>query len=195
MQIIYRKKTASEIKFNFQSGFSATCLDHISQCNDMHKARERIRKRQEDGMTIAEQLSKCAKLPAGNIVKAGTNRLGKTILDLIIERLNMKERELQKKIETERQEWTKTLHKALEFLKTEKPKDELTVKEHEIVLQSLRRNKTEKIPTRKQDLIALFDDWKDRTQILVPEWGDNCACDDDAEKSIRRWMMNLMLTD
>ena len=69
------------------------------------------------------------------------------------------------------------------------------MKECEIVLRSLRRNKTEKIPKRKQDLVSLLNDWKDRTPIPITEWGDNCACDDDAEKSIRRWMMNLMLTD
>ena len=43
----------------------------------MHEARERIRKRQEEEMAIAERLNTCAKLSAGKIVKAGTNSLGK----------------------------------------------------------------------------------------------------------------------
>ena len=42
---------------------------------------------------------------------------------------------------------------------------------------------TEKIPKRKQDLIALFDDRKDRALIPIAAWGGNCTCDDDAEEN------------
>ena len=75
------------------------------------------------------------------------------------------------------------LHKALKFLKTEKPKYGWMVKECEIVLHSSRRNKTENIPKRKQDLIALFDYWKDRTPITVTERGVNYTYDDDTEEN------------
>ena len=109
----------------------------------------------------------------------------------MIERRKMKERELQKKIDAERQGWAKEFRKASECLKTKKPKHGWTAKEHDFFLYSLCRNKTEKIPKRKKDLIALFDDWKDDIPIPIEEWGGNCAFNDDTEENDETMVDNL----
>ena len=82
----------------------------------MYEARDRVRKCQEEGTTIAEWSNKCAKSSAGNIMKAGTNRLGK-VIHWMIELRKMKEREQHKKINNERQEWAKAMHKESGFIK------------------------------------------------------------------------------
>ena len=94
----------------------------------------------------------------------------------------MKESERKKKIDAECLDWAKVLQKALEFLKTEKPKYRWTAKECEIILRYLRRNNSENITKRNQYIIFLFDDWKDRAPIAIADWGGNFVCDDDAEE-------------
>ena len=45
------------------------------------------------------------------------------------------------------------------------------MKDHVVVLSSLRRTKTEHVPKRKQELIDLFAAWRDKTPIPLTELG------------------------
>lgn len=51
-----KKNDAAYAKFNLNSSFSSMCLDRITQEEDMHAARERIRKRQKDCITFKNRL-------------------------------------------------------------------------------------------------------------------------------------------
>ena len=95
--------------FNFSEGFSSTFLDKIIQQNDLHDARERIQKRKNYGSRIKDRIEKTPKLTAGDLVKAGTNRLGKEICQLKIERREEKGRIEKQKRDSIREEWQKVL--------------------------------------------------------------------------------------
>jgi len=91
--------------FNFSEGFSSTCFDKILQHTNLHNARECIMKCQNDSIIIKDRLAKLTKLSAGNLVKAGTNRLGKDIYQLMVERREKKERTNKQKLNLICKEW------------------------------------------------------------------------------------------
>ena len=81
----------------------------------------------------------------------------------------MRERRIEKehiereKLNALRQEWTKILADASEFLSKNKPESHWTVPEHKVVLKSSCRDETEKIPAKKKDLINSYQTWKEAT--------------------------------
>ena len=162
---------AHSVTMNFSDGFAATCLERIVQHKDMHQARENITKRKHDGNSIKERLSKFSKLSAGNLVKAGANRLGKDTIDLMIERRMEKERAEKDKLDAIRSEWKKVLLAYSEFHEKNKPQHLWNVKDHEVVLKALKQNRSEKTPKRKQDLVDLHEKWKTRTPLNVEDIG------------------------
>ena len=89
----------------------------------MHEARERIKKRKEDGTSIKDRLSKHGNISTGNHAKAGTNRLGKDTFELMKERSIKKEREMKDKLDEARRNWEKIVSDASTFLQTQKPVD------------------------------------------------------------------------
>jgi len=40
-----------------------------------------------------------------------------------------------------------------------------TLKDYQLILKALRKDKSEKIPKRKQQLVELYDKWRDRTPL------------------------------
>ena len=106
---------STNVTMNFSDGFAATYLETIIQYKDLYQARENITKRKHDGNCIKERMSKFSKLSAGNLVKAGTNRLGKDIVDLMMERCIKKERLDKEKLDSIRLEWKKVLLVYSEF--------------------------------------------------------------------------------
>ena len=120
-------------------------------------------------------------MTAGNHVKAGTNRLGKCSLELLIERHQEKEYQQQEKLDALHSEWAKMIHDTNEFTKENKPQVRWTVKECQITLKSLRRDKTEKIPKRKHNLIALFEQLKCRTPLAIDDVGVSNVVDGDGD--------------
>ena len=51
-----------------------------------------MQKRKNEGLSTKERISKLQRFNAGNLVKAGTNRLGKDVHKLMVERRMEKER-------------------------------------------------------------------------------------------------------
>ena len=128
-------------------------------------------KRKNEGSSVKERLSKHQKPTAGNLVKAGTNRLGKDTLELMIERRHEKERVEHDKFTATRDEWKKTLFAYSEFKEVNKPEAMWAIKDHMTVLRELRVDKNEKIPKKKQDLVELHNEWKSRTPPDVKDVG------------------------
>ena len=146
---------ASETQLNVVNGCSTTCLKKIVQHSDLHHARESFLKGKNEGSSAKERLSKVQRLTTCDLVKARTNCLGKDVLDLTKERRMEKQRALQDNLDGVRDGWVKILAAHSEFKEKEKAQCSRTVKEHEIVLRSLRKDKGEKTPKRKSDLIQL----------------------------------------
>ena len=121
--------TAETTVFNFSEGFSSTCFDKMLQHADLHNARERMMKRQNDGVAIKDRLAKLPKLSAGNLVKAGTNRLGKDIHQLMVDRREEKERMKKQKLDLIREDWQKVLTAHVEFVNLSKPESTWIIKD------------------------------------------------------------------
>ena len=85
-EYLIQREDSDNLHFNFNNGFSSTCFDKLIQHKDLYEARNRMLKRQNYGALIKEWLSKFQKITAGNIVKAGTNHLGKDVYALMVER-------------------------------------------------------------------------------------------------------------
>ena len=145
------------------------CLEKLIQYNDSHQARERINKRKNTGTTIKERLSKFQKLSAGNIIKAGANRLRKDLVDIAIERRLEKERLQQDKLDALRSQWEQMLLAHSAFKEQNKNQSLWTAKDYEIALCALRQDEAEKIPKRKQQMMDLCNQWKDRTPLSTQD--------------------------
>ena len=71
----------------------------------------------------------------------------------------MREKRIQKELLEEahvkdiRLDWTKVLDDTKEFLSKEKHASQWTVKDYEVVMKSLRRDKTKKTPKTKKPLV------------------------------------------
>ena len=89
-------------------------------------------------------------------MKAGSNRMGKDTFELMKKRRLEKEWQLKEKMYESRQNWVKSLSDASTFLQEQNPVDECTVKEHGIVLESLRKEKIKKNPKKNKDLEDLY---------------------------------------
>ena len=91
-KFLYETESNRSSKLKFKSGFASECFEKIVRHDDLHHARQNSRKRQEKGAIIKGRLSKFANLTTRNLVKSSTTRLGKDILDLMVERRSEKKR-------------------------------------------------------------------------------------------------------
>ena len=121
----------------------------------MHDARENARKCQDEGASTKDRLSKFVKLSARNLVKAGTNRLGKDAFDLVKEYRVERPRVEKERPDAVHSELQAVLDAASEFIATQNPDNDWTVANFKTALKSLRRDETEKIPKKKNDLVQL----------------------------------------
>ena len=78
---------------NFEYGNAAHCLDSIVQRNQLHKARQRIKKEKENGKSLLEKISVSKRVTAGILVKAGSHRIGQTVFQVVKERTQEKAEE------------------------------------------------------------------------------------------------------
>ena len=158
----FSRKPASNLsaKLNFKSGFASKYFEKIVQHDDLNHAREK--KWQKEDASIKDRLSKFAKLTSRNLVKAGNNRLDNDTLCLMMEHWVEKKRLDQERIESFHPEWQSVLTNGSELMSTQKLENAWTEENYKTVLKSLRRNKSEKFPIRKNDLVQLHSQWRTR---------------------------------
>ena len=71
-------------KLKLKLGTAVFCLDTIVRNEDMQIARQRIRREQNEGKTIAERIEEQkGAVTAGKLFNAGTCRIGQTVFDLV----------------------------------------------------------------------------------------------------------------
>ena len=107
--------------------------------------------------------------------------MGKDDLESIRERRMQTKCSEESRVEVIRLDRTKALDDTKNFLPKEKSASQWTVKDHEVVTKSLRRDKTEKMPKMKKPLVELYQKWKERTPHVFDEMAgptSDDTCDD-----------------
>lgn len=171
--------TRQSSSLNFSTGVSAECLTALVRTDQLMEARERIRKEKANGEDLVTRLKQAKRVTAGFVWKEGTNRLGKTIFEVCKEKQLMKKKDQEDKMKKEKKAYFELKAKADSILSTGQPIDKLSNKELNIVLRSLKRDGDKKIPTRKSEMVELYQQWCDRQPLEFP--ADDASNDDELE--------------
>ena len=147
---------------NFNTGTASFVLDAIVQHEDLQKARERIKREQEDGKSVSEKLKKSTKITAGIIWKCGTNHLGKNILDVMKQDQVKKYQAEKEKIQKAESAYLKMKHESDALIATGKAISQFNLKELTTIIKPYKRNGDKALPKKKDDIIKLYDEWKNR---------------------------------
>ena len=161
-QFLFAPATDSAKALNYSSGSSARVLDSLISHGDMMTARERIKKSQDDGRLFAEKLAEARQVTAGQIFKAGSSRLGKTVFDIKQESINREIARVKAQHEGNIQKYAATKKKADNFLALKKPYSLWTISDFKVVLAPLKTRADGKMPLKKQELQEAYLKWKDR---------------------------------
>jgi len=149
-------------ELNFSSGESLRCLKAMLSQDQLHAARERIRDDMNDGKSIKEQLKANSRLSAGILFKTGTNRLGKTVFDICKDnQLEKKQKEIDK-MKQEESEYKQNVENAMKVWEKKSNVQEMTIRELTIVCKPFKRKTDGKMPNKKVDLIAKYNEWVGR---------------------------------
>ena len=151
---------------NFSSGTASLCLDAIITSNDLQKARERIRKEKEDGKSVTEKLKESTKITAGIVWKCGTNHLEKSVLDVMKEDQMKKFIAEKQRIEKKEKAYLKIKSEFDALISSRKTINQFNHKELMTILKSFKRAGDNALPTKKNDLIKLYHEWKDRPPLM-----------------------------
>ena len=151
---------------NFSTGVSAECLTALVRTEQLMEARERIKREKAEGEDLATRLKGGRKITAGFCWKEGTNRLGKTVFEVCKEKLVQKKNEEMKKKNKEEKAYLDLKEKADTILSSGKEIGKMSNKELSIILKSLKRNGDTRIPTKKTDMIQLYEEWKGRPPLV-----------------------------
>ena len=158
---------------NFSTGVSAECLTALVRNEQLMEARERIRTEKADGEDLASRLKKAKRVTAGFCWKEGTNRLGKTIFEICKEKQLVKKREAQQKKQKEQNAYLALKEKADAILSTGQAVEKYSNKDLSIILRSLKRDGDNKIPSKKSEMIQLFNEWKNREPLVFQNDDDS----------------------
>ena len=149
-------------ELNFSSGESLRCLKAMLSQDQLHAARERIRDDMNDGKSIKEQLKANSRLSVGIVFKTGTNRLGKTVFDVCKDnQMEKKQKEIDK-MKQEENEYKKNVENAMKVWDKKGNVNEMTIRELTIVCKPFKRKTDGKMPNKKPELIAKYNEWVGR---------------------------------
>ena len=130
--------------------------------DQLHAARERIRDDMNDGKSIKEQLKANSRLSAGIVFKTGKNRLGKTVFDVCKDnQMEKKQKEIDK-MKQEENEYKKNVENAMKVWDKKGNVNEMTIRELTIVCKPFKRKTDGKMPNKKPELIAKYNEWVGR---------------------------------
>ena len=134
---------------NFSTGTSAFCISAILKQEQLHEARERIKKEKDGGETLTSKLKSAKRVTAGLCYNSGTNRLGADVFEVCKENHLKKMMEMREKMRKEQHLYLQLAKESEEILTSTPDVTKLTLKKMRIVLKSLKRN-TDKgsLPTK-----------------------------------------------
>ena len=174
---------SEHLSLNFSTGVSALCLSDIVRHEQLQEARERIQKDKKDGEDVTSKLRAAKKLTAGICWKSDTNRLGKSVFDIAKEKQLKKQIETATKIKMDEKAYLHLKEQAASLLSSGKELNKMSIRDLRTILKSLKRKGDKALPTKKSEMLILYDQWKDRKPLtfeydhgLVAETNDD---DDD----------------
>ena len=147
---------------NFEYGNAAHCLDSIVQHDQLHKARQRIKKEQENGKSLLEKINVSKRVTAGILVKAGSHRLGQTVFQVVKERAQAKADEIRRKITKAKDTHNSDIKKADAVLSAKPPdannseNPRWTIKDLQQIIKPLKLKTDGPMPTKKPALLLLY---------------------------------------
>jgi len=145
---------------------SAICLSDILRHEQLQEARERIQTDKEDGEAVTANLKAAKKISAGMCWKHGTNRLGMSIFEVVKERKTKKEIEIAKKVFSEEKTYLQLKEEADRLISSGKDLKKMSIKDLRTILKSFKRNGDKALPTKKSEMLELYEAWKDREPPL-----------------------------
>ena len=150
---------------NYSKGTSAFCLGVILKQEQLMEAREKINMEKLEGKTLVEKLKEAKRVTAGICYKIGTSRLGKDVFAVSKESVENKKLALINKMNEDEKTYLKLKKDADELMSMNKPVEKLNNKELNTLLKSLRRKGDSSLPTRKNDMIMTYNNWKNREPL------------------------------
>ena len=104
--------------------------------------------------------------------KHRTNRLGKSIFEVVKERQTKNEIEISTKVFAEEKTYLQLKEEADRLISSGKDLKKMSIKDLRTILKSLKRNGDKALPTKKAQMLELYQDWKDREP---PSFEYNCS--------------------
>ena len=126
---------------------------------------------QREGKLLAQKLQDAKRITSGILFKTGeTNRLGADVFAACKESINKKVEDTIQKIRQEEREYLMLKEKANEIVSSTTNIEKLSNDELKVLLKSLKRNGDPALPTKKKDMLDLYNKWKDRKprEFLYP---------------------------
>jgi hypothetical protein len=156
---------------NMQSGTAQIVLCRIARRNDLNAARKAAKDNKVKGTTLKTRLEQSKKISSTVITSNGTHRLGKTVREVVFENRLKHQKILaqikQNHINTYLQ-WVKDAEIMMNATKDKidkKGKKGYTVKEMTVLLKPKKRKEDGRMPTKCDDLLAVFDLWMGRPNL------------------------------
>ena len=156
--------SSHQTSLNFSSGTSLFCLTSIVNEQQLMQARERIKRDKEEGSDAVSTLNQSKKLTAGVCYKHDVVRLGKSVFEVCKEKINNRNNELREKIQKEERDYVELKRKADTLIASNPNIETLSNKDLNVILRSLKRKEDKKLPTKKKEMIQLYNEWKDRKE-------------------------------
>ena len=150
---------------NFSTGVSAECLNALVGSQQLMEARERIKREKANGEDLATRLKAAKRITAGFVWKEGTNRLGKTVFEVCKEKHKQKKELERKKKQKQKKDYFDLKHKADALLSSGKEVSKMSNKDLSTILKSLRRDGDKRLPTKKNEMLRTYEEWKERKPL------------------------------
>ena len=157
--------TTQQSSLNFSTGVSAECLSSLVKSEQLMEARERIKLEKAEGEDLATRLKAAKRIMAGFVWNEGTNRLGKTVFEVCKEKQQKRKEAARKKIQKEERTYLDLKQKADALLSSGKQIEQMNNKELSVILKSLKRNGDKRLPTKKNEMLQTYHEWKDHEPL------------------------------
>ena len=128
------------------------------------EAREKINNEQLECKSFVEKLNNAKRVTVGICYKSGTNRLGKDVFAICKESVDKKKSDLMEKMKRDQEAYLKLKREADDLIAA-KPIEKFGNKDLNIMMRYLRRDEDKKLLTKKNEMMKLYNSWKDREPL------------------------------
>ena len=160
----YASKPVPDVKkvANFSHGTASFYLKKIVMQQDLHEARSRIKRNREEGKCLVDRVREMKSITAGRLFHAKSSRVGQTILQVYKENMAMQEEEDNERANNAAITYRAAKDAADTLLATGIEISKMSNAQLKALLAPLKTKDDGAMPTRKKDMIAAYDKWKDR---------------------------------